>query len=261
MKVVQITDVHLDSQDRIPEGLDTWGRAQWACTAAADFDPDLVVVTGDVGLHRGTLETYHEFRAVLEGLPCDYLVLPGNHDQRSLFAEAFGRRYRTSTGYPWIDRRVEVGGIVMLLLDSADARIHSQQLVWLDSVLTEEAAAARRGEGSRRLLLWTHYPAITGFHRFMDAEYPLANADELRAVLQRYSGDLELFLFCGHYHCEDVQQWHGVHQYCTPATYIQLDPTKREFSVTDEGPAVRVVDLPPLADVQSVVVYRSSGDG
>ncbi len=149
----------------------------------------------------------------------------------------------------------------MLLLDSADAKIDPRQLQWLDSVLHEDAAAARRGEGARRLLLWTHHPVLTGFHRFMDAEYALDNASELRSILQRYCGDLELFLFCGHYHCENTRQWHGIHQFCTPATYVQLDPTTDQLTVTDEGPAIRVIDLPPLSDVQSVVVYRSPGDG
>lgn len=260
MKVVQITDVHVDSRERAPGGVDTWERAWWACGAAAEFDPDLVVITGDVGLHLGTLETYREYKEMLHHLPCDYLLLPGNHDQRSLFAEAFGRRYQGTAEYPWLDRRVEVGGLTMLLVDTADAHVHPRQLQWLDSMLSEQAAAAQRGEGARKLLLWTHHPTITGFHRFMDASYPLENAAEVRELLQRYGDTLDLHLFCGHYHCEHAHQWHGIHQYCTPATYVQLDPEADELSITAEGPAIRVIDLPPVADVQTVVVYRSSDD-
>ncbi len=260
MKVAQITDVHVDTLERTPHGVDTWERARWACDAAAELDPDLAVITGDLGLHLGTIETYRELQELFEELPCDYLLIPGNHDQRGLFFEAFGRRYRTSPEYPWLDRRVEAGGTSMVLLDSADAMFHVPQLQWLDSLLAEEAGAARRGERPRRLLLWTHHPVITGFHRYMDAEYPLNNAQEVRAILERYAPDLDLFVFCGHYHCEDVQQWHGIHQYCTPATYVQLDPAAAGLSITEEGPALRVIDLPPLASLETVVVYRSSSD-
>lgn len=258
--MVQITDVHLDSRERTPGGIDTWDRARWACNAAAGIDPDLVVLTGDLGLHLGTAETYFELRELLDQLPCDYLLIPGNHDERMLFTQAFGRRYRTTPDYPWLDRRAEVGGTAMILLDSADGLFQAQQLQWVDSSLAEEAGAARRGERPRRLLIWTHHPVITGFHRYMDAEYPLRNAHDLQIILERYSGDLDLFLFCGHYHCENVQQWRGIHQYCTPATYVQLDPTSPNLTIVDENPAIRVIDLPPLADLETVVVYRSLDD-
>jgi Icc protein len=208
----------------------------------------------------GTIETYHELRVLLDRLPCDYLIIPGNHDQRNLFADAFGRRYRATSDYRWLDRRVEVGGTTMILLDSADAELHPKQLQWLDSVLAEEAAAARRGEQGERMVIWTHHPIITGFHSYMDREYPLQNAQEARAILERYSGDLDLFLFCGHYHCESVQQQNGIHQYCTPSTYVQLDPSSRDLTITDEEPAIRVIDFPPLANVETVVVYRSADD-
>jgi 3',5'-cyclic-AMP phosphodiesterase len=262
VRIVQITDLHLDSDEPLPNGVDLRDHAEWALDEARRQEPDLVVLTGDLAFWMGTADTYREVARLLQGLAADSLVMPGNHDDRTLFAAAFGRRYRTTADYPWLDRQVNVAGTPMILLDSGDGVIDDRQLAWLEVVLGEYALAARRGEATRRLLLWTHHPVLTGFHRYMDANYPLRNAREVRDAMTAAIGTdgLEVSVFCGHYHVEDVRREGAIHQYCTPATYLQIDPETTEFRIDHRTPAVRLIDLDPNGEMTTSVIYRPGGE-
>ena len=255
MRIVQITDLHLDLEERTPHGIDVWENARWAVATARDARPDLVVVSGDLALHYGSPELYAALPPLFAGLGCDYLLLPGNHDDRSAFGAAFGRRYALREDTPWLDRQVDAGGVPMLLLDSSAGRLEERQLAWVDAVLTARTAAAARGAGPPGVLVWIHHPVLTGFHRYMDGAYPLQNADAVRAVLTRHRRALSIELFCGHYHCEDSRV-DGIRQHTTPSTYMQIDPEPEEFRVLPGGPAIRIVDVDTAGAVETVVVYR-----
>lgn len=258
MRIVQITDLHMDPAEPRPNGVDVREHAEWALGEAMRQEPDLVVVTGDLAFWMGTPDTYQNVARLLDGITADYLLLPGNHDDRSLFASAFGRRYRTSPDYPWLDRQVNAAGIPMVILDSADGVIHDRQLAWLEVVLAEYALAARRGETPRHILLWTHHPVLTGFHRYMDENYPLRNAADVRDAMLAAVGpdNLDVSIFCGHYHTEDSRREGPLSQYCTPSTYLQIDRDAAEFRIDHSTPAVRLVELGGAGEMTTTVVYR-----
>lgn len=259
MRFVQLTDLHLDPDEPTPRGVDVWGRARWAVSSIAATDPDCVIVTGDLALHRGTRRIYNAVRDLLAPLPADVLFLPGNHDDRTLFSEVFGRRYRVHENYPWLDRTVTVAGTTVVLLDSGDGRIEPPQLRWLSAVVHAHAAAARRGEAPMRLTVWTHHPLITGFHRYMDGNYPLANAEEVLTVLDGSRGDLPLTVLCGHYHAEDRRRRDGIEQLTTPAVYVQIDPEPEGFVPMPDGPGYRILDLAADGTAETAVVYGQDG--
>jgi Icc protein len=262
VRIVQITDRHLNPDEHHPNGVDVQDNARWALREAQDREPDLIVLTGDLAFWMGTHETYREVAALLDGISSDYLVLPGNHDDRSLFSDVFGRRYRTTPDHPWLDRQVNLAGIPMILLDSADGTIAEGQLAWLEVVIAEYARAAGRGEAASRIILWTHHPILTGFHRYMDREYPLVNATEVYdGLLAAIATDrLEVTIFCGHYHTENAQQRGPISQYCTPSTYLQIDPRAEEFRVAHRTPGIRLVDIGGGGTIATSVVYRDSGE-
>ena len=222
----------------------------------AETGAHAVFVTGDLAFRYGTRETYAELVLWLDRLPCDYLVMPGNHDDRSLFADIFGRRYRTTGAAPLIDRHVDVGGIPMVMLDTGDGAVTAEQLLWLDSVLASRAAAARKARGPRHLAIWCHHPILTGFHRYMDTNYPLIGAAEAQTVLDSYTADLDISIFCGHYHWESHLVRGGIHQYCTPSLHIQIDPVSETFLPHSSVPGYRVVEICSGAPVETAVVYR-----
>ena len=238
-------------------GVDVWDNLRWAIDSASDMQPDLVVVTGDLALNWGTEEIYRAAASAFQRFGANVLYTPGNHDDRSLFREVFGRRYQLSEAHPWIDLSVEVAGIGQVLLDSGDASVSEQQLRWLDAVLHSRASAARRGESTTNTMVWTHYPLIKGFHRYMDANWSLANGSAVLDLLERYTGDLDISVFSGHYHCEHAELTSGVRHYVTPATYLQIDPSATDLQYSTLGPGFRLVDVSPVQHPETAVVYRN----
>lgn len=216
--------------------------------------PDLLVVTGDLALHEGNAATYRAMAPLLDRAGVDTVLLPGNHDRRELFSEAFGRRYRLDAGRSTLDAVIETGRRRMVLLDSADAYIHEHSLAWLDAVLESFASARSRGEAASSVIIWTHHPPIGGFHRFMDRSYPLKNGDAFLDVCRRYRELLHVHVFCGHYHTEHVGSRDNVTEYCTPSTLTQLDPETEDMVPLSSVPAIRVVDVNEDDTVETTVI-------
>lgn len=61
---------------------------------AADVEPELVLVTGDVA-HRGRLAELEEAAAALRSLELPFLAVPGNHDIPYTFPARFTKTYAT----------------------------------------------------------------------------------------------------------------------------------------------------------------------
>jgi len=79
-RVLNITDLHV-----IPEvggdiyGVDSYSTLQRVLDRGLSFDPDLVIVTGDMVEH-GDTESYKRVRQLLSPIGLPVFVLPGNHD-------------------------------------------------------------------------------------------------------------------------------------------------------------------------------------
>ncbi|MFP4152492.1 MAG: metallophosphoesterase family protein [Alkalispirochaeta sp.] len=243
MRIIQITDLHLDVLDRNPQGVDVWANAEWAFAEARRAQPDAVVVTGDIAFDRGARSIYLETNELFAGLGCPWYLIPGNHDDRSLFGEVFGERYARHGDAPWIDYSV-AGPPAMIFVDSADGVVAPPQIAWLRDVLMEV----------ERRVVWIHHPVITGFHRYMDANYPLRNAE---TVLELLDDGGETTIFCGHYHYEHVARYRRVVQYCTPSTYVGIDPDAATLRRLPVPPGVRVVDIAPDGSIETAVVTKA----
>lgn len=218
------------------------------------MEPDLVVLTGDIALDRGSLELYRAVEPHLERAGADVVLLPGNHDRRELFHEAFGRRYRMDINRPTLDRVIESGGRRMLVIDSADGVIHDHTLQWADSILASFADAAARGDHRGSVIVWTHHPPLGGFHRFMDRLWALKNGEDFVNLCGRYRDSLRIHLFCGHYHTEHSMGRDNVTQHCTPSTWLQLDTEAENHKISSTVPAIRLIDLDDDDNVTTAVI-------
>lgn len=255
VKIAQISDAHLDLQDPFPHEVDVWDNFRWALESARANEVDLIVVSGDLALLEGKTDLYEAIAALMRRGNTPYLLIPGNHDDRRLFAGAFGRRY-AQLSEETLDLSVRIAGASMYLLDSGDARLTSRQLAWLDMQIRAHREAAIRGELSRRVILWIHHPIITGFHRYMDQNYRLHNAEDVEGLLTPYGGDLDIAVFCGHYHTEDARESSGITQYVCPSLYVQIDPKEETFRVLSSAPGYRLVDVGDTGALATEVVYR-----
>ncbi|MFP4151727.1 MAG: metallophosphoesterase family protein [Alkalispirochaeta sp.] len=127
---------------------------------AIEISPDLVICTA-LSAASATGEEYRALANRFARLGMDYLVLPGRNDDASLFFAAFGRRYRIDPGHPYLDRFVRAGGATLLLVDARDGTLVEQQQRWLESTLTDVAAAIARGDRTGPVILCTQTAAHT----------------------------------------------------------------------------------------------------
>lgn len=92
MLIAHISDLHvLESPD--PSNGSLAGNAARlhetiASICALQRAPDIAVITGDIS-HEGTEDDYAFCRSLLEKLPCPFLVIPGNHDDRKIMRQVF----------------------------------------------------------------------------------------------------------------------------------------------------------------------------
>lgn len=255
VRYLHFTDLHLSRH----EG---WGIFLEAVRCAAELHPHLVVITGDItGDTRDSAEcreVYRRAAATLHENFREVLVVPGNHDDRTLFHEAFGRRYQLTEGWPRVDRVVDLAGQGMVLLDTADGFLHSDTIAWFDALLASRATGVSRGGVSRDVLVWAHHPVCTGFSTYMDAHHALQGRHELLEVIRRYHRHCRVHLFCGHYHTTHVVTQGNLFQYCTPSVAFQVDATSRDLRILDaDRGSFRLVDHTDDG-VRTTVVSRDS---
>jgi 3',5'-cyclic-AMP phosphodiesterase len=244
MRILQITDLHLDVDNRTPHGVDVWANAEWAISEARSLHPDTVVITGDIAFDQGNMAIYRETKKLFSRLACPWYLIPGNHDDRALFAEVFGEHYARRGDSPWIDYTI-AGLPAMIFVDSAEGVLSEPQIAWLRHVLME----------AERRIIWIHHPVITGFHRYMDENYRLQNAE---TVLEVLADGGETTIFCGHYHYEHMSRYRRIVQYCTPSTYAGIDPDSVTLRRLPIPPGVRVVDISPDGSIKTAVVNRAT---
>ncbi len=255
MKIAQLSDPHLDIRTTNPYGVDVWDNFAWSLDAAMKHGCDLIVVTGDLAWRSATEDLYRRIDQLLRETEIEFLVLPGNHDDRTMFCRVFGRRYAHGADRP-LDLSVHVGGLPMYVLDSGDGTILDGQLAWLDARLADHRAAFQRGERAAAFHLWIHHPVLLGFHRYMDANYALTNATAVLATITPYLDEVPIHVYCGHYHVDDERSQGNLVQRTCPALFVQIDPAADEFTVLSATPGFRLVEIDVAGIVASTVVYR-----
>ena len=182
-RFLQLSDLHV-----VPIGrrasvvLDTCHLLEQAIDQLLDMRPalgplDAVLVSGDIS-DDGSAGSYDIARAQLERLNLQVLVVPGNHDAREPFRQAFADLAPLpATGL--IDWVVQVGdthvvGLDTLIEGQGGGRLRDESL----TVLKDALSAA----GTGPVLVMLHHPPIRTGIQFMDA-IGLENAAALEAAL------------------------------------------------------------------------------
>lgn len=197
MLIAQITDTHI----KLPGQL-AYGRVDTAAMlancvaelAARDPQPDLVVLTGDL-VDLGRPAEYEHLRALLAPLRMPLIAVPGNHDERQAFRQAFAdHAHLPAEGFLQfaIDDEslpVRIIGLDTLVPMEGRGELCAARLAWLDDTL---------GQAPQRptVVLMHHPPFVTGI-RHMD-ELGLDGREAFADIVSRHA-QVELIL-CGHLH-------------------------------------------------------------
>lgn len=229
-------------------GLDPGARLA-ACVrdiAEHHADADFCVVTGDIA-DRGEAAAYALARDVLSALPVPMHVIPGNHDDRAAFLEAFPDAPVDENGF--VQGAIENPTGHFLLLDTLSPEHGSNggycaaRREWLEARLAEA--------GDAPVYLFMHHPPFDVALPDLDA-IGLLESEKFSAVVAG-AGNVR-HLFFGHVHRPISGLWKGIGFSTLYGTNHQV---RLDFSgcgrlaFTAEPPAYSVV----LIDSDLVLVH------
>lgn len=233
--VAQLTDSHI-----IEEGRTLWRRVDTAGMLAATVAhlnamsprPDLVVCTGDL-VNDGRDEQYRNAAAILAALEIPLVLVPGNHDDRTLLRAHFpqvpagGPHDRIDLVHDELPLRVV--GLDTTVPGHGGGLVNVAQMAWLDAVL--------RADPDRPTLIVQHHPPFATGIAWMD-EVGLTDRHLEAEVLARHPHVVGVAT--GHLHRSITGRCGGVPAVCSPSTGVQLalalDGTP--YGYVDEQPSV-----------------------
>lgn len=154
--------------------------------------PDIVILTGDL-VHEGIKEEYIVLVDLLDKLKMPYYVIPGNHDERNNFRNAFSHHsYLPQQGeflhYEVDNYPLKLIGLDSLIPSKPEGQLCQQRLAWLDTKLQSSA---------KPTLLFMHHPPYLSGIDFMD-RFSLKQSEDFANVLKKYNHIVGILT--GHYH-------------------------------------------------------------
>ncbi|MCY0147466.1 metallophosphoesterase [Hoeflea sp. G2-23] len=198
MKLVHISDIHLNHGSIGGHDPIANFRKCLAYVEAYDSDADRVVITGDLS-HHGLETSYRELATILaESTLAGKLeprLMVGNHDNRETFISVFPETQRDDNGFVQWTEETEAG--LFVYIDTVDQGRHSglycaPRLAWLADVL--DGARAR----GQRVYLFMHHNPVRVHVANADV-VGMLNEREFQALLKSYQ-DVIAHIFFGHCH-------------------------------------------------------------
>jgi 3',5'-cyclic AMP phosphodiesterase CpdA len=216
--IAQITDLHIAEADNY---MRKFVDANAKLAAAVDYlnalqlRPDVVLATGDL-TDDGRPAQYELLAAILSELDVPLLLIPGNHDERGPFLEAFGATH------PYLPREGPIQYVVddydvrLIAVDTTrvghhDGELDDDRLQWLDRTL------AQRPDDPAVVFL--HHPPFTTGIWWMDC-VGLGGARQLESIVRRHP-NVQLVL-AGHLHRPITTNWGSTVVSTAPSTTHQV---------------------------------------
>ena len=203
MIIVQISDLHIDETDAAGANAARLAACLNEIVRLAPA-PSAVLASGDLVEH-GTRAEYALLRTALGRLDAPVYAIPGNHDERGAFLEAFAPDGYVAAGAPFAHYAFATDALRVVALDTVvpglpGGDLCAQRLDWLVRTLEAEPDAPT-------LLVMHHPPCATGI-RYMDAMGLAAEAGaRLDNIVRRHPQIARIT--CGHVHRPLFAAWGG----------------------------------------------------
>jgi 3',5'-cyclic-AMP phosphodiesterase len=217
MLIAQISDPHVCAPGLLYKGVaDSTALLLEAIDHLHQLDrrPDLVLVTGDL-TDEGRAREYEQALTLLSGLKIPYRVIPGNHDHRERFREAFREHlYVPRTGhlhYCLEDWPVRIVALDCTVSGEHHGALDEAGLRWLDDTLKAD-------RDKPTLVLMHHPPFATGI-TYLD-EYGFRSPERLGRIIQAAT-NVEAVLV-GHVHRHITHRWAGTLVIACPSTVTEI---------------------------------------
>lgn len=243
LQIVQITDMHLgkDAQSSLL-GMNTRESLDSVLELVNRNhpEPDLVLVTGDIA-QDGSVEAYRYFRKKMQAFSCPVFWFAGNHDHWPSLMEVVG-------GRPELAKTFSSEHWQLVFLDSAvPEKVHGFLPARELDLLNETLSATPE---KYALVCFHHHPIDTSC-RWLNP-IGLRNREAFFATLDRHTQARGVLW--GHVHQEMDSKRGNVRLLATPSTCVQFQPGSGEFSVGEESPGYRWLELQPDGQIETGVV-------
>jgi 3',5'-cyclic AMP phosphodiesterase CpdA len=221
MLVAQVTDPHIKQEGRLAyKKIDTAANLAACVKHLLELNekPDVVLMTGDL-TDFGRPEEYALLRQLLAPLDMPLFVIPGNHDNRENFRNAFNDHDYLPHDGEFLHYAIENYPLRMIGLDTTipgkpGGVMCSRRLSWLSGQLAAQP--------DKPTILFMHHPPIETGIRHMDVQN-CGNAEAFGELLEQHPQVTQVL--CGHVHRPVHTQWHGVTVTIAPSSshYVALD--------------------------------------
>ena len=239
LRVVQVSDCHVSSDPAANyRGIRSGSTLQSLLPAIRDFQPDLLLLTGDVSEDTSP-ESYGRVSALLSSIETPVLALPGNHDDPVVMARYFPRG-------PWD------GPMFHALEDWQFVLLDSTRPGEICGFFDEERIdglrqGLARSKAEHLLVALHHQPVEVGSPCF--DRYPLQAPEALLGLL-----DNEPRVRCvawGHIHQDYSSEYNGIRMLGSPSTAANTRPGTEKFTLDEFGPACRWLILGGEGDIKT----------
>lgn len=246
IKLTQITDLHLGpTADFICRNLNTYKCLQAVIAAIKrdGRDSDRLLITGDIASDAQP-QAYQLLDQLLFSKRKQSLWLPGNHDSLDLMQKHL-------KNYPFTPIfEVDNWAVLMLnssMVDQPRGVISKLEMQRLEQYLTDMA--------DKNILVALHHSVVEVGSHWVD-QHRIANHQQLYQLLAAH-GKVRAVIN-GHIHQQFETDWGGIKVYSSPSTCFQFKPKADEFTMGDEPPAYRWIDLHNDGRVETGVKFLPS---
>ena len=245
LKIAQISDCHLfaDSHKYGYGQINPYQSLARVLTELACQPLDLLLVTGDVSAD-GSAQSYQHFSHLINasGLRCEFIILPGNHDEPANMRQQF------AVHNLWSSRAAHSP----LLLANWHVHLLDTKTPTSGGALSDQAL---------RELEQTVAANTERFHLFAAHHHPLAcnawmdqhawqNADKLLALVARYP--MVKGMIYGHIHHASEQMRGQCYFMSCPSTCWQW-AMQAQFGLSREAPGYRLLELAPDGQISTQI--------
>lgn len=245
LKVVQISDCHLysDPNQQGYNDINPFRSLQQIFHDIASHSPDLVLVTGDVSGDE-SYQSYQHFITLWQQstLCCDFVVLPGNHDDIALMHDVIPAK-NLWTHYS-LEQPLTIGHWQFPFLNTQTAGIAGH----LSRPQLEQLSAHLSSAKRFQLIAAHHHPIAC--NSWMD-KHSWDNAEELIQGISAYS--IAKALIYGHIHHASEQRIKHCLLLSCPSTCWQW-AMQSEFGVSAEPAGYRILHLGDQGDITTNII-------
>ncbi|MGB3464654.1 MAG: metallophosphoesterase [Cyclobacteriaceae bacterium] len=235
-KIAFVTDLHLDEQFPIDQGVDA--RANWKRVLADIKSRDIseIILGGDVG-------TNDSYQWIFDSLT-DYrvTVTAGNHDDCQALKRYISPEFSPTEG--GLCYSFDKDGFRWVYFDSSTESVSENQADWLQDKLSSDLP----------VILLIHHPVFP-VRSAIDNQYFLRGRETLQEILKQ-SG-VRVFIFSGHYHLADEQTLSNITQIITPAVSYQVIKDADPIAISTDTFAYRIITIDTTRLSSEIIEFTS----